>query len=276
MQYTDQVGQTIELTHTPRRIISLVPSQTELLFDLGLDEEIVGVTRYCVRPADRCGKKTVIIDELQPDLIIGNKEENYRQGIERLRERYPVWLSDILTLADALAMIASVGAIVDRQDAATRLVAEIAAGIDGLPNFKPLRVIYLIWHKPFMVAGHKTFAHEMIYHCGFINAFGHLSRYPEVDAKRIAGAKADLMLLSSEPFPFGPRHQQALRDLFPSLPAVLVDGQMFTWYGSRLRHAPDYFRRLRRQLRPLELGRALAIDDLRRISPDGDRNGSRS
>jgi ABC-type Fe3+-hydroxamate transport system substrate-binding protein len=284
MQYTDQVNHTIELVQTPRRIISLVPSQTELLFDLGLDEEIVGVTRFCVHPATATQEKTVIggtkefdfgvIDSLKPDLIVGNKEENYWEGIERLRRHYPVWLSDILTLADALAMIASVGAIVGRAEAAAEMVAEIAAGIDALPAFKPLRAVYLIWSKPYMVAGHKTFAHEMMYRCGFVNAFGHLPRYPEVEAKRIAQANADLILLPSEPFPFSQRHQESLRERFPDTPAVLVDGQMFTWYGSRLRLVPAYFSQLRQQLRPLEMKRALASYDLRRIGANGERNGS--
>jgi ABC-type Fe3+-hydroxamate transport system substrate-binding protein len=284
MQYTDQVNHTIELAQPPRRIISLVPSQTELLFDLGLDEEVVGVTNFCVHPPAARREKTVVggtkefdfdvIDSLEPDLIIGNKEENHREGIERLRRRYPVWLSDVLTLVDALAMIASIGVVVDRQQEATALVAEIAADMEALPSFKPLRAIYLVWSKPYMVAGHKTFAHEMMYHCGFVNAFGHLPRYPEVEGQRIAQANADLILLPTEPFPFSPRHQEILHELFPTLPAVLVDGQLFTWYGSRLRLAPAYFRLLRKQLRPLEMKRALANYDLRRIATNGEHNGS--
>ncbi|MDX1687439.1 MAG: helical backbone metal receptor, partial [Candidatus Promineifilaceae bacterium] len=184
MQIEDQMGHTIHLPTPPRRIISLVPSQSELLFDLGLDDEIVGVTTFCVHPHDKCESKTVVggtkqfyferIDELQPDLIIGNKEENYEKGIERLREKYPVWMSDVVTLAEAYAMIESVGAMVRRPEAAADLVLRIREGLENLPSWPRLRVAYLIWRKPYMAAGHRTFIHEMLHKANFVNVFGHL------------------------------------------------------------------------------------------------------
>src|SRR5579863_4514221 len=112
---TDQLGTRLDIKIPPERIISLVPSQTELLFDLGLEEQIVGVTRFCVHPAEKVAMKVKVggtkrfdfekIASLNPDLIIGNKEENYLEGIEALRKEYPVWMSDIFTLKDALDMI---------------------------------------------------------------------------------------------------------------------------------------------------------------------------
>lgn len=260
MHVEDQMGNTIHLPNPPRRIISLVPSQTELLFDLDLDEEIVGVTTFCVHPKEKCAAKAVVggtkqfnferIDELQPDLIIGNKEENYEKGIERLREKYPVWMSDVITLADAYLMIEMIGTIVRRPDTAAGLVLRIREGIDGLPPWPRLRVAYLIWRKPYMVAGHRTFVHEMLHKAGFINVFGHLPRYPEVSAAQIRQAKPDVLLLASEPFPFSEKFLPEFDMRFPEIPAALVDGQIFSWYGSRLLKAPGYFQKLRRRLKP--------------------------
>jgi ABC-type Fe3+-hydroxamate transport system substrate-binding protein len=261
MRFEDQMGHTVHLSHPPQRIISLVPSQTELLFDLGLDEEIVGLTRFCVHPQDKCAQKTIVggtkqfnfeqIELLDPDLILGNKEENYREGIERLQERYPVWMSDVLNLDDACAMIQTVGTIVRRVENAQRLVAKIRAEMTALPQWSPLRVAYFIWRRPFRVVGHKTFAQEMLHYCGFVNAFGHLPRYPEVTAPQIHAANPEMLLLASEPFPFSEKHVPQFSEEFPDVPAVPVDGSMFTWYGSRLRQAPAYFRDLRAKLRVL-------------------------
>lgn len=268
MLLTDQTGYSITLAKPAQKIISLVPSQTELLFDLGLDDEIVGVTRFCVHPAEKCSQKTIVggtkqfsfevIDHLQPDLIIGNKEENYEEGIYRLRERYPVWLSDVYTLDDACEMIASVGKMVGRQRGAADMVAELQAAMSTAGPWPLLRAVYFIWRNPFMVVGHKTFAHEMLHRCGFVNAFGHLPRYPEVTAERIRRSRPDVLLLASEPYPFGKRHLDEMRERFPDIPAVLVDGQMFTWYGSRLLKAPAYFRSLREKLKAQEIRRKLA------------------
>lgn len=258
MQFTDQLGRTISLPIPPQRIISLVPSQTELLFDLGLDEEVVGVTRFCVHPAQKCRTKTIIggtkqfnfeaIARLQPDLILGNKEENYREGIEELRQSYPVWLSDITTLEDACAMISSVGAMVRRQTAAAQIISGIYEAFSSLPQGPPLRVAYLIWRKPYMVAGNRTFANTMLQRAGFVNVFAHLPRYPEITPAQLIAAKPDLLLLPSEPFPFSEKHRKEFRSHMPATPTLLVDGQMFTWYGSRLLRAAAYFRSLHHRL----------------------------
>ena len=129
MLIADQMHRKIHLPRFPlRRIISLVPSQTELLYDLGLEEEVVGITKFCVHPPEWFqskarvgGTKTIHFEKikaLQPDLIIGNKEENEREQIEALAECFPVWMSDIATLEDALDMMLRVGALVDRPEQA--------------------------------------------------------------------------------------------------------------------------------------------------------------
>ena len=255
----DQLGHSVHLPGLHRRVVSLVPSQTELLFDLGLDEEIVGITKFCVYPGEKCRTKPKVggtknfrfdaIEALQPDLILGNKEENYREGIDRLRTRYPVWMSDIATLDDALRMIRSVGELVGKSSAAHSLANEIQVSFQKLAISTrragaPGRVAYLIWRQPWMVAGNQTFIDAMLVSSGLENAFGHLARYPEVSPAQLREAAPDCIFLSSEPYPFREEHRSELREICPAARITLVDGEMFSWYGSRLRHAAEYFQKL--------------------------------
>ena len=244
----DQLGRIVAVPQAPQRIVSLVPSQTELLFELGVGERVVGVTRYCTDPPEGVARCTDIggtkkfrfdaIDALSPDLIIGNKEENYQEGIERLAERYPVWMSDIYDLDDALAMIRSVGNLVEATAPAEALVQAInerrvALGAAAAER-EPVPTAYLIWRKPWMVAATDTFADHVMRLAGLENAFGHASRYPELDDAQLAACGAQLVLLSSEPFPFTAAHVDELQQLLPAARVELVDGTHWTWYGSRL------------------------------------------
>ncbi|MBC7920391.1 MAG: ABC transporter substrate-binding protein [Ferruginibacter sp.] len=255
----DQLGHPVHLSGLPRRLVSLVPSQTELLFDLGLDEEIVGITKFCVHPGGKCRTRPKIggtknfhfnaIEALRPDLIIGNKEENYREGIDWLRSRYPVWMSDVATLDDALRMIRSVGELVGKSPAAHALASEIQVSFQALSiparrTSLPGRVAYLIWRQPWMAAGSGTFIGAMLASSGFENAFGHLVRYPVISPAQLREATPDLVFLPSEPYPFREKHRSELREICPEAKITLVDGEPFSWYGSRLRHAAGYFREL--------------------------------
>lgn len=255
--FTDQMGRLVQLPQPPRRIISLVPSLTELLFHLGLADSIIGATKFCVHPADQVkhiqsigGTKQFrfdVIDNLAPDLIIGNKEENYQAGIEQLAASYPVWMSDIYTLDDALAMIRQLGAVLGKKLESESLASQIEASFATLqPLATPLRVGYFIWQKPYMVVGRKTFIHDMLTRCGVVNAFADQgdARYPEVTIEQIHAANLDAILLSSEPFPFAQKHQAQLANEFSDIAIHLVDGELFSWYGSRLLLATDYFQRL--------------------------------
>jgi ABC-type Fe3+-hydroxamate transport system substrate-binding protein len=186
-----------------------------------------------------------MIDQLQPDLIIGNKEENYREGIEKLQEKFPVWISDIETLADALAMIKKVGELTGKNLEASRMATEIAARFKQLTlNRSPLSVAYFIWQKPYMVAASHTFIDHMLQTCGFTNVFAHMDRYPQISKEQLAEAKPQHILLSSEPYPFKDKHLQQFREICPEATVNLIDGEMFSWYGSRLLHSPAYFQRL--------------------------------
>ena len=252
---TDQMKRRVAVPFPPRRIVSLVPSQTELLFDLGLGERVVGVTKFCIHPAEARQSATVIggtknfdfdkIAALNPDLIIGNKEENYQDGIGQLAERYPVWMSDISTLDDALDMIRRVGLITGRKQAAETLSQTIAESFAALQ--RPAELIpasYFIWRKPYMVAATGTFIDDLLTRAGFRNVFSHLSRYPEITPDQLREAAPRHILLSSEPYPFANKHIAEFQEICPTTRLRIVDGELFSWYGSRLRHSAEYMREL--------------------------------
>ncbi len=252
----------LELKNTPKRIISLVLSQTELLYDLGLKEEVIGITKFCVHPNEWFKTKTKIggtkqynfekIKALHPDLIIGNKEENEQGQMEQLMKQYPVWMSDINTLKDALDMITGIGTLVGKQQQAILLKLQIESAFtvfaNSKPQFKNITVAYLIWKRPYMVAGQNTFINEMLNICGFTNVFANQSRYPEITAEDLNAAKPQLILLSSEPYPFQEKHIQEFKAICPNAEIIIVDGEVFSWYGSRLIKAPEYFTKLIQEL----------------------------
>jgi ABC-type Fe3+-hydroxamate transport system substrate-binding protein len=252
MYFTDQLHRTIFLPNPPQRIISLVPSQTELLVDLGLEERIVGVTKFCIHPKHLKKSKTIIggtknyrfevIDSLLPDLIIGNKEENDREGIEKLAEKYPVWISDIFSLEENYSMIEQIGKITEKEKRAKELIQMIRFSFET-PIPKKGTCVYLIWNEPIMVAGQDTFINVMLEKAGFENLIAS-TRYPVLEKENLQKLNPDFLLLSSEPFPFKEKHLDFFRTLLPQTEIKLVDGELFSWYGSRLIHSEAYFRRL--------------------------------
>lgn len=249
---TDQMARKVQVPEVPQRIISLVPSQTELLYDLGLGERVVGITKFCVHPETWFktkhrvgGTKKVDMDKvraLKPDLIIGNKEENERKDIQALEKEFPVWMSDVRSLHHAAHMIVHIGEMTGTGKKADLILRGIADAFAGLkPLDPPLTVAYLIWREPYMVAGHGTFVNDMLRRCGFTNVFGdRAERYPEIGPQELAAADPDIILLSSEPYPFQEKHIAEMNLICPGTPVKRVDGEMFSWYGSRLQQAPAY------------------------------------
>jgi len=255
MEITDMMGNRVVLNGQPKRIVSLVPSQTELLYDLGLDEEVVGITKFCVHPDQWFrskkrvgGTKTVHIDivkALQPDLVIANKEENTKEQIEELSGLFPVWVSNIQTVGDGLKMISELGALVGKAEAAQSLVEEINSGFAHLTKAATLkRVAYFIWRNPWMSVGGDTFISDMIKTIGWQNVLAHKVRYPEIALEELVDIAPELVLLSSEPYPFKEAHIAEIKAVLPNSEVLLVDGEMFSWYGSRMARAVSYFERL--------------------------------
>jgi ABC-type Fe3+-hydroxamate transport system substrate-binding protein len=182
---------------------------------------------------------------LKTDLVIANKEENVAEQVKTLAAETDVWLTEIKNLEDALQMIQDIGLITGKRAEAAHLIDNIKSGFDQIPVLnRPLRVGYLIWRKPFMVAGGDTFIHSMLSTMGVVNVFGNLKRYPEVNLEILHENSPDLILLSSEPYPFKEKHMLEMRELLPGVKPVLVDGTFFSWYGSRLAAVPNYFGKL--------------------------------
>jgi len=255
----DQSSRNVVLSRfPPKRIISLVPSQTELLYDLALNEEVVGITKFCVHPAhwfktkERVGgTKNVNIEkvkQLKPDLILANKEENVKEQIEELEKVAPVWISDVATSEDALQMIKCIGEITNRSKEAETIITRIAMNFTKLPrrvlrtsSNVQHRTAYLIWQNPYITVGGDTFISDMLNKCGFQNVFENEKRYPEISLEQLISKNPRLILLPSEPYPFKQKHIEALQPFFCNTKIILADGEMFSWYGSRMIYAADYF-----------------------------------
>jgi ABC-type Fe3+-hydroxamate transport system substrate-binding protein len=256
-QIVDQLGRTITVSSKPNRIVSLVPSQTELLYALGLDEEVIGITKFCIHPEEWFESKTRVggtknfkvdlIRSLNPDLIIANKEENDKAFLEELMFTHPVWVSDISTLEEAFEMITSIGSIVDKAEASVKLVDEIKINFKKLEQVannsfaKGKIVSYLIWNDPIMTIGHNTFIKSMIDTMGLKTIPSTQERYPTVTLEELKNSSPDFLFLSSEPFPFNIKHQNYYANELPNTKIILVDGERFSWYGSRLLYSADYF-----------------------------------
>lgn len=260
--FQDQLGRKLSLEHIPQRIVSVVPSQTELLFDLDLEHKIIGRTKFCIHPAAKVQKCQVVggtknlhldrIRALQPDLIVANKEENNQSQIEALAKEFRVWISDIQSLSDAKDMIYQLAELTDRLAAGEAILKEIRKKSgkwqqtrDSLPV---LRVAYLIWQQPLMVAAGDTFIHHLLEVAGFKNVFENLKRYPEVSIHDLSVQSPDFIFLSSEPYPFREKHLNFFRKEFPQSKVILVNGECFSWYGSRLLYSFDYFAGLRKAI----------------------------
>ncbi|WP_040282456.1 ABC transporter substrate-binding protein [Psychroserpens damuponensis] len=260
MKYKDQLNRSGEIVSVPKRIISLVPSQTELLVDLGLETSIVGLTKFCIHPSSLRKCKTVVggtkqvnfetITSLKPDIILCNKEENTKEMILELEKIAPVHVSDIYDLEDALKLIDLYGTLFSVEKTASTLIETISKEyLDFQLYIKvqpKLKVVYFIWKNPWMIAAHQTFINNMLELNNFENYFTHLKRYPQIQLDDIN--EVDVILLSSEPFPFKQEHIESLQLQFPNSKVVLVDGEYFSWYGSRLKDAFRYFKTLRQTL----------------------------
>jgi len=260
MQLTDQIGTQLFFEITPKRIVSLVPSQTELLYDLGLEDAIVGITKFCVHPVHFRSVKTIVggtknvrfdkIKSLLPDIIICNKEENTKEIVEELSQICPVWVTDIHTIAHNLQMIHDFGQLFNRRIEAQKWIDKINFTYLDFQQFikeKSIKkVAYFIWANPHMVAGNDTFINELLQLNHFENIYKvKEGRYPEIELKKIRlEGDPDYVFLSSEPFPFKDEHAFEIGRFTHHAKTVFVDGEMFSWYGSRLLKAFDYFKLL--------------------------------
>ncbi len=252
--FTDHLGRLCHIPYPPQRIISLCPSITETLVKLGAGPRLVGRTRFCIHPNDDVatiakvgGTKSVKYDKierLQPDLIIAEKEENTLPMIEQLESKYPVYVTDVNNLEEGYRLILDVGKLIGAEDKASEMEQEARNSINrsGKISRNLGSVLYLIWKEPWMVAGQNTFIHDVLTHAGFNNLGQQLltSRYPEVTKEIIEQLNPDWIMLSSEPYRFKTKHLEEINDWLPRSRVILVEGEMFSWYGSRMILAGDY------------------------------------
>ncbi|WP_310556642.1 helical backbone metal receptor [Flavobacterium sp.] len=261
--FTDQIGINHILEKTPTRIISLVPSQTELLYDLGLEESIVGITKFCVHPFHLKSTKTIVggtkkanyekIKKLNPDIIIANKEENTLEMVTELRKICPVWVTNIITIEDNLKMIDDFGQLFNKRVEAQKWMDKTNFALQDFIHFikeKSIqKVAYFIWREPYMVVGSDTFVDYMLTLNKFQNIYANQGRYPEIELSKMRlEGEPDLVFLSSEPYPFKEEHAFEIGRFTHHAKTVFVDGEMFSWYGSRLVKAFDYFKLLHNKL----------------------------
>ncbi len=260
MIYNDALNRTVKLDKAPTRIVSLVPSLTELLHDLSLEKQIVGITKYCVHPVHYKHTKTLVggtkkvkfqtIKDLQPDFILCSKEENTPEMVAELEKIAPVFVSDVNTFDEALELIKQLGLILNRRTEAEHLIERILFRYreftESIKEVSVYRTVYFIWANPWMVAGGQTFINDMLRICKFQNAYEEQERYPEIKLKGMRfKAKPELLLFSSEPHDFTDEEvYEVLRTNKKTL-TVYVDGQFFSWYGSRLAKAFEHFKQLR-------------------------------
>lgn len=261
LTFFDDLKRKVVLAQPPNRIVSLCPSITETLYDLGLEDRIIGRTRFCIHPQEKVkqaervgGTKEVKFDRLhrlKPDLIIGEKEENTPEMIAELEKHYPVYVVDVRDVNGGLQMIERLGDLTGSSAKAKEWVGSIFFEKNKIqPLSKPLKVAYLIWKDPWMGVGKDTYIHSVLELMGWENVLTKLpGRYPELDLALLAEGVVDLVLLSSEPYPFRESHVGRIKDFLPHATVRLVDGEMFSWYGSRMKMAFPYLQKFQEQLK---------------------------
>ena len=266
MKFIDQLNRVIQLQKTPKSIVSLVPSLTELICDLGLKTWLVGVTKFCVHPKSIREEAVIVggtkqvhfnkIQDLNPDIILCNKEENTIEMIQELEKIAPVHISDINSVLDCHELIEMYGKIFNVQSQSNFIIESLIKeqlDFEFFVKDKPMQsVAYFIWKEPWMAVGNETFIDYMLSVNRFKNFFNKQSRYPEID---LINEYPDVkyVFLSSEPYPFKTSHAEELQANFPNAKIVLVNGEMFSWYGSRLIKAFSYFKKLNNELNNAKL-----------------------
>ncbi len=232
------------MSTTYNKIISLVPSLTELIIELGLKSSLVGRTRFCVEPEGEIEDVPIIggtknprldkIEEIQPDLVIANKEENRKEDITYLSRQTEVEVTDIASVEDALITIHELGSRLGAPEKAKQLTQNISSLLEKRPDERPLQTLYLIWQDPWMSVGKDTYIHDVLQRWNLTNATGYARRYPTLTNEQMQKLQPELILLSSEPFPFKEKHVEKLEPMFPDARILTVDGKWFSWYGSRM------------------------------------------
>lgn len=235
------------------KVISLVPSITEALFDLGLTEnEVIGRTKFCIHPEEKVknieiigGTKNLNIEKiksLKPDLILANKEENVKEQVEILKKDFQVIVYNTETIENNYYLVKNLGLLFKKEEKAQIFNLKIYEILNQTKIDSTIKAAYLIWKNPYMTVGSDTFIHHILSEIGFENIFKNQTRYPEIRTEDLA--EADVIMLSSEPFPFKEKHIAELKQIYPDKKIIIVDGEAFSWYGTHLAKCEAYFKEL--------------------------------
>jgi ABC-type Fe3+-hydroxamate transport system substrate-binding protein len=261
----DAWGRLLTVRQRPERIVSLVPSLTEALFAFGLEQEIVGVTRFCVEPRQGVAGKTKVggtkaldvarIKALKPDLVVASAEENNPEDVAQLIDHgCPVFVTLVTSVESAIDLLRQLAAITDATAAARPIIQgakESLAFVRGAhAGRERVRVFCPIWRNPYMTCGRATYMDDVITVCGGRNVFGERQeRYPRVELAEMAALDPQVILLPSEPYRFTKRHRADFK-AFADVTAVknghifLIDGRMLIWYGPRIAQSLSEVKRL--------------------------------
>lgn len=247
----DDLNRSVDLKQVPERVISLCPSITETL--IAMHVNVVGRTKFCIHPKNHVRNITIVggtkqvhfdkIDVLKPDLIIAEKEENTLEIVQTLEKKYPVYVVNVESWEDGIRMVYNLGNLLDKKAIVEEWLKNIPFHLE--PTVNQRKVVYLIWYNPIMTVGKTTYINDILKKLGFINPFeNHISRYPTTSIEEIYTFEPDYLFLSSEPFPFKEKHIQEFATVLKNTEILLVDGEMFSWYGIRMMKAVKYYKSL--------------------------------
>ncbi|WP_144510817.1 ABC transporter substrate-binding protein [Bacillus sp. FJAT-22090] len=254
---TDHTGRQVTIPVSPKRIISICPAITETLFALGLENEIIGRTKYCIFPEGIVENVPIVggtkevseekVRALQPDLILAEKEENTEAIVHALEKIAPVFVLEVQSIKEAYRFTHTLGVLTNKESEANKLIEACRA---VFPSFSihSKNATYVIWRKPYMVVGGNTYINDVLHTLGLQNPFATAeSRYPSVTKEELAKENLDVLLLASEPFPFKEKHVEEFQSFLPNTKIILVEGEMF-WYGARMEIAGPYLKKLEEDL----------------------------
>lgn len=249
----DASGAEVTFPAAPSRIISLVPSVTEILFALGLGDKVVGITDWCIHPADAVARLPRVrgtknpdlqaVRALAPDLVLANLEENREVDVRRMREEgLCVWVDFPRTLAEVVEHVRWLSRLGPALSKGTDLVRKLQAAVDAKSEETTTsrRCFLPVWKEPWMSISANTYAHDLLRHLGLCNVFADREeRYPRVDLDAIRRLEPEVILLPDEPYAFTPADAEELRSALAATPAAktgeiyVVDGTLAFWPGPR-------------------------------------------
>jgi len=249
----DALGREINVPQPVRRVVSLVPSLTDLCFELEAGDRVVGVSDVCSEPRGKLdgiprvgGEKRPSLEAiraLRPDLVLANKEENRRQDVDRLRDSgIAVFVSHPRTVDEGAELCLALGGMLGTAPRARALAAEIrraraAARQRGLPA--PVVAVVFVWRDPFMTISGDTYGHDVLACIGGQNPFaGASQRYPKVTLEAVARQRPRLILLPDEPYAFSEQDAEQVRGAIPGATVVRCPGRPLFWHGPRAREIP--------------------------------------